>query len=38
MNLKVFEQYNIKAKDVVNKTYKFHTFEINEEDLNYVED
>lgn len=28
----------IKAKDVVNKTYKFHTFEINEDDLTYVED
>ncbi|CAD8207383.1 unnamed protein product [Paramecium pentaurelia] len=29
---------NLKSKDVVNKTYKFHTFEINEEDLNYIED
>jgi hypothetical protein len=29
---------NLKSKDVIAKSYKFHTFEINVDDLQYIED
>lgn len=28
---------NLKSKDVTTKDYKFHTFEMGEEDLKYIE-
>lgn len=40
MNLKVIIKIYIyiQSKDVVTKTFKFHTFEINEDDFTYIED